>query len=82
LLHRNKLANISAVPARREQREGAANMDEDHLYLEERIREARRLRAEAAGELFAAAWEALRRAANGISHAIVGQLRSHHILHH
>jgi hypothetical protein len=57
-------------------------MDEDHLYLEERIREARRLRAEAAGELFAAAWQSLHRIASGIAHAIVGQLRSHHILHH
>ena len=57
-------------------------MDDDYLYIEERIREARRLRAEAAGELLAAAWQALRRAADGVAHAVVGQLRSRHILHH
>ena len=55
---------------------------DDYDVIEVKIREARRLRAEAAGELFAAGWQRLQHFASRVSHAIVGQLRAHHLLHH
>ncbi len=58
-------------------------MDDDYyFYIEDRIHEARRLRAEAAGELFAAGWQHLRRFVSHITHAVIAQLRSHHLLPH
>jgi len=55
---------------------------DDHDFIEGKIREARRLRAEAAGELMAAAWQFLHQGLSRISHAVVGQLRAHRLLHH
>lgn len=61
----------------------------DHTYIEDRIREARRMRDQAIGDMFVSAGRRINDFTTEVSHrishaihAIADQLRSHHLLHH
>ncbi|WP_168735332.1 hypothetical protein [Pseudothauera rhizosphaerae] len=55
---------------------------DDYIFVQYRIREARRLRDEALGDAIAAAWHAMGRIIRRAAHTLAAQLRSHHLLPH